>query len=226
MDHLSRHHTVPASHPDLKPDKVDEAILHHMGHMANPRPTPQQAPVDLIQSWTKSGNPDINYIAYTDLVYDDGTHIIARGPKIGAHCMYHNSHTIGVAWAGDGNQVSPSAAAQDKIVEVIRWRMERFKNIKSVIPHGHRFKTDCCGAVFGRLVDSIAQRVFKPELTQWEQDVMALYQLGKKQGILNTPEYWHKTMWQPSVSSEFTERALLAYIERVDELEKKINGGA
>ena len=110
----------------------------------------------------------------------------SKGQQVrGAHALYHNDRTIGIALLGTFNSVTPSAAMTNSLVELLAWKCARWDidplgsstyvdsrgsraNIGNIVGHRDVRQTLCPGDAARAVMPSIRSRV-KTRLTQTQR---------------------------------------------------------
>ncbi|HET9730464.1 MAG TPA: N-acetylmuramoyl-L-alanine amidase [Acidimicrobiia bacterium] len=134
--------------------------------------------IDIAYNWLIDPNGNI-YEGRWAQNYPSGTpHIGEKGGANvrGAHALYHNSHTIGIALMGTYDEIDPPAPMLDALVTLITWKCARWgidprgassflasNGVTEVLPNicGHRdtYSTDCPGQRTEPLLPNIRARV-------------------------------------------------------------------
>lgn len=120
-------------------DEVDFVIVHHADA--------KNATVEDVHRWhLDNGWAGIGYNEY---IRKDGTVYICRGDNIGAHCKGFNTNGYGICCEGDyDTELTMSQAQFDSLVERLKYNKNRFKNLKSIVPHKYFGETECPGKYF------------------------------------------------------------------------------
>lgn len=155
-------HTFKVSKPYTSRNKTTEIIMH-----CSATPQDKDFTVDDINRWHNQQN--YNGIGYNFVIYRDGT--IHRGrpeDSTGAHCVNHNSNSIGICYIGgcdaDGKKAKDTRTDEQKQsqYELIEYLLDKYKlTINNV--HGHRdyAAKDC---------PSYDSQKFRDEYLKWKDD--------------------------------------------------------
>ena len=168
----------------------------YVHHTATGAPTGVEARdlVRQIQRWHVDGNgwQDIGYCWIVDQA---GDVYAGREWRVGAHTYGQNSTSVGIAWLGNSNELTPSPAALDAIAGLVRGG----RAIGAITPEftlqGHRDApenpTECPGDLLEAALPTIRQMIDGGPVTPTEQLVRDLYRTyclreGDPEGVA----YW------------------------------------
>ena len=158
---------------DLKPLKrsnIKYLILHHLAYF--------NADPETIHQWHL--NKDWSGAGYNFYVRKSGEVIEMRGFNIGAHCLGHNTESIGIAFEGDFDKEFMQEKQLQAGIELIKMLREILGEEIKVKQHKDFMNTSCPGKYFS--IDQINKRLVQDsiEAKHWANDS---YHFLNSQGI-------------------------------------------
>lgn len=114
---------------------INEIIVHCSG-----TPEGMDVTVEKIDAWHRDRG--FSQIGYHYVIYRDGTTHLGRPlTMVGAHCVYHNKHSIGVCYIGgvakDGKTPKDTRTEAQKVALASLLRVLHAQFPKATL-HGHR----------------------------------------------------------------------------------------
>ncbi len=144
---------------------------------------------------------------YNYVIDKQGRIFEGRGMNIGAQCLNHNWHSIGISVEGCYNQESMPEVQKQSVIELCKDLKQKYPQIKHVVGHKELNSTDCPGEKYplqdiknkitnsSTVVKAPAQtlkrllKLQKPML--YGEDIRAMQTILKRLGLLSKVDGWY-----------------------------------
>lgn len=186
----------------LDKDRVCRLILHHAAA--------KTASAEEIDRWHRAKG--FGGFGYNEYIRKDGSVIIGRGDRIGAHCKNQNGLAYGICAEGDYEiEKSMPDVQRVSLIRRIRNAFSLYPKIREVRKHSDFRPTSCPGRYFPfeRIVEELKGQMQEEVFEFSEKERMqGIEHLGQK-GIITDPAYWQrKAVSGESVRGEYAARLI------------------
>ncbi|MDO4720209.1 MAG: N-acetylmuramoyl-L-alanine amidase [Peptostreptococcaceae bacterium] len=169
----------------LDKNRVCRLILHHAAA--------KTASAEEIHSWHRAKG--FGGFGYNEYVRKDGSVIIGRGGRIGAHCKDQNALAYGICAEGDYEiEKSMPDAQRASLIRRIRNAFSLYPKIHELRKHSDFRPTSCPGRYFPfeQILEEL-RRQMQGEILEFSEKerLQAIERLSQK-GIITDPAYWQR----------------------------------